>query len=166
MEARISAKSRRRGREDFPVFGPGATAMRAGTFLERPHQRVADTSNRPISHSIMLLMQVDRIDFIRSRKMEENGLDPSSSHFGGRRSVNVIAGLDPAIGSGTGSAKMPLNPMAIAGTDPRNKSEDDEKAVGPAKMRTATRTIATRENSMKTPVPKSKRYPASTRTRL
>jgi len=60
-----------------------------------------------------------------------------SSHFGRRRSVNVIAGLDPAIGSGTGSAKMPLNRMAIAGTDPRNKSEDDEKAFGPAKMRTA-----------------------------
>jgi len=128
------APARTRG---FPGVRPGATAMRAGTFLERPHQRVADTSNRQISHSIMLLMQVDRIDFLRSPKMEENGLDPSSSHFGRRRSVNVIAGLDPAIGSGTGSAKMPLNRMAIAGTDPRNKSEDDEKAFGPAKTRTA-----------------------------
>jgi hypothetical protein len=58
----------------------------------------------------------------------------TSSPFGRRRSVNVIAGLGPAIGSGTESAKMPLNRTAIAGTDPRNKSEDDEKAFGPAKM--------------------------------
>ena len=61
-----------------------------------------------------------------------HGPASSNAHFGRRRSVTVsvsvtvIAGLDPAIGSGDGSAGIPLGGADSAGTDPRDESVDDE----------------------------------------
>jgi len=50
----------------------------------------------------------------------------SGPHFGRSRFGTVVAGVDPANGTGDGSAKIRLRGADGAGTDPRDKPVDDE----------------------------------------
>jgi len=65
--------------------------------------------------------------FYRFRRVLQAAHSPvGGSRSGRRRSIAVIAGLVPAIGSGTDSANLPLNRTASSGTDPRDRSQHDE----------------------------------------
>src|ERR1700712_4499350 len=47
------ARARQCRREDRPMFSLGASAVRAGTLLERPDNRFIDATNQQVGHTVL-----------------------------------------------------------------------------------------------------------------